>query len=320
MCKRFEEGLNEYIKLLIGILEIREFATLAERAYKAEELSKEKKQAEREAQIFSKRPMGKSQFSASKKLKKYQDRSTSAIGYSGKERGSQRTNPRPSTPSVTSVGSVGTPKPRCQYCNKAHFGECRLKSGACYRCGSFDHFLRDCPERVEKEVEHISKPSNLVSRGRPPRPSGNVSGSRGATKDTIGRPEVRAPARTYAIRVREDASAPDVITGTFSLLDTDITALIDPGSTHSYICVKLAIVKNLSVEPTEFVVKVSNPLGQSVLVDKISKNCPLMVRGYCFPADLMLLLFVEFDVILGINWLTQHDVVVNCRQKYIVLK
>ncbi|KAG8498138.1 hypothetical protein CXB51_007053 [Gossypium anomalum] len=236
MCKRFEEGLNEDIKLLIGILEIREFATLAERAYKAEELSKEKKQAEREARIFSKRPTGKSQFSASKKLKKYQDRSTSAIGYSGKERGSQRTNPRLSTPSVTSVGSVGTPKPRCQ----------------------------DCPERVEKEAEQILKPSNPVSRGRPPRPSGNVSGSRGATKDTAGRPEVRAPARTYAIRAREDTSAPDVITGTFSLLDTDITVLIDPGSTHSYICVKLAIVKNLSVEPTEFVVKVSNPLGQSV--------------------------------------------------------
>ncbi|KAG8495695.1 hypothetical protein CXB51_013504 [Gossypium anomalum] len=233
MCKRFEEGLNEDIKLLIGILEIREFATLAERAYKAEELSKEKKQAEREARIFSKRPTGKSQFSASKKLKKYQDRSTSAIGYSGKERGSQRNNPRPSTPSVTSVGSVGTPKPRWQYCNKAHFGECRFKSGACYRCGSFDHFLRDCPERFEKEAEQILKPNNPVSRGRPPRPSSNVSGSRGATKDTAGRPEVRAPARTYAIRAREDTSAPNVIT-------------------------------------------VSNPLGQSVLVDKICKNCPLM--------------------------------------------
>ena len=32
MCKRFEEGLNKDIKLLIGILEIREFVTLAERA------------------------------------------------------------------------------------------------------------------------------------------------------------------------------------------------------------------------------------------------------------------------------------------------
>ena len=36
MCKNFEEGLNEDIKLLIGILEIREFTALADRAKKAE--------------------------------------------------------------------------------------------------------------------------------------------------------------------------------------------------------------------------------------------------------------------------------------------
>ncbi|KAA3474135.1 Gag protease polyprotein-like protein [Gossypium australe] len=127
-------------------------------------------------------------------------------------------------------------------------------------------------------------------------------------------------ARTYAIRAREDASTPDVITGTFSLLDTDTIALIDPGSTHSYICTKLVFVKNLSVELIEFVVKVSNPLGQFVMVDKVCKNCPLMVKGTCFPVDLMLLPFDKFDVILGMDWLTQHDAVVNCKQKYVVLK
>ncbi|KAA3461273.1 DNA/RNA polymerases superfamily protein [Gossypium australe] len=79
-------------------------------------------------------------------------------------------------------------------------------------------------------------------------------------------------------------------------------------------------VKNLSIESIQFVVKVSNPLGQFVIVDKICKNCLLIVQGYCFSADLMLLPFNEFDVILGMEWLTQHDVVVNYKQKYIVLK
>ncbi|KAA3473273.1 26S proteasome non-ATPase regulatory subunit 1-like protein A-like [Gossypium australe] len=35
MCKRFEKGLNEDIKLLIEILKIREFSVLAGRAHKA---------------------------------------------------------------------------------------------------------------------------------------------------------------------------------------------------------------------------------------------------------------------------------------------
>ncbi|KAA3488660.1 TBC1 domain family member 1 [Gossypium australe] len=154
-----------------------------------------------------------------------------------------------------------------------------------------------------------SKPSNLGSRGRPPRNPGNISGSRGTSKDLTAKSEAQALARTYVISAREDASTPDVITGTFSLLDTDITALIDTGSTHSYICTNLMFVKNLSVESTEFVVKISNPLGQYVMVDKVCKNCPLVVRGYYFSADLILLPFDEFDVILGMDWLTQHDVV-----------
>ncbi|KAA3472742.1 DNA/RNA polymerases superfamily protein [Gossypium australe] len=42
--------------------------------------------------------------------------------------------------------------------------------------------------------------------------------------------------------------------------------------------------------------------------------------GYCFLADLMLLPFDEFDVILGMDWLTLHDAIVNCRRKIIELK
>ncbi|KAA3484621.1 RVP_2 domain-containing protein [Gossypium australe] len=45
------------------------------------------------------------------------------------------------------------------------------------------------------------------------------------------------------------------------------------------------------------------------MVDKICKNCPLRIEGYCFPANLILLPFDEFDVILGMDWLTQHDAV-----------
>ncbi|KAK5771526.1 hypothetical protein PVK06_047743 [Gossypium arboreum] len=55
----------------------------------------------------------------------------------------------------------------------------------------------------------------------------------------------------------------------------------------------------------------SNPLGRYVLVDKVCKKCPLMIRASCFPADLMLLPFDEFDVILGMDWLTVHDAAVN---------
>ncbi|XP_017639734.1 uncharacterized protein LOC108481070 [Gossypium arboreum] len=168
MCKHFEERLNEDIKLLIRILEIREFAMLAGQAKKADDLSIEKKQAERETQIPSKRFMSKSQPSTSKKSRSYHERFTSSVGHIGKERSSKHSKSRTSSPSAASVESGGNPKPRCNVCNKLHYGECRMKSGACFRCGSLHHFLKECPERAEKETEQTSILSNLTLRGRPP--------------------------------------------------------------------------------------------------------------------------------------------------------
>ena len=41
------------------------------------------------------------------------------------------------------------------------------------------------------------------------------------------RSEARAPIKAYAIRAREEASSSDVITGTFTLYDTNVITLID---------------------------------------------------------------------------------------------
>ncbi|KAA3461598.1 DNA/RNA polymerases superfamily protein [Gossypium australe] len=83
---------------------------------------------------------------------------------------------------------------------------------------------------------------------------------------------------------------------------------------------KLASSMSMIVEFTEFVIKVSNPLGKHVLVDKVCRNCPLTIRGHCFPANLMLLSFDEFELNLGMDWLTAHNVLVNCGSKFIELK
>ncbi|KAA3487300.1 DNA/RNA polymerases superfamily protein [Gossypium australe] len=187
-----------------------------------------------------------------------------------------------------------------------HFGECWMNNRGCFKCGSQDHFIRDCPELAEKDKFQNARSSNTAARGRPPRNAGNVSSCKGMTNESTVRSKARAPARDYAIRAREDASSPNVIACTFSLYDTNVIALIDPGSTHSYVCENLVFSKSLPVEYTEFVIKVSNPLGKYVLVDKVCKNSPLITWGYYFLTNLMRLPFDEFDVVLGMDWLTLH--------------
>ena len=46
------------------------------------------------------------------------------------------------------------------------------------------------------------------------------------------------PAQAYAMNACGDQEAPEVIAGIFSLYGIEMHALIDPGSTHSYVCIE----------------------------------------------------------------------------------
>ena len=46
------------------------------------------------------------------------------------------------------------------------------------------------------------------------------------------------PAQAYAMKAHEDQDAPEVIAGIFSLYDIEMHELIDPRSTHSYVCME----------------------------------------------------------------------------------
>ena len=50
------------------------------------------------------------------------------------------------------------------------------------------------------------------------------------------------------MKSREDQDAPEVIAGIFSLYDIEMHALIDPGSTNSYVCIEHVFDKITYVE------------------------------------------------------------------------
>ena len=118
----------------------------------------------------------------------------------------------------------------------------------------------------------------------------------------------------------EDKDAPDVIVGNFHIFETNVHALIDLGSTHSYICIAIPSLGSLPNSETEYDILVANPLGHSVIVNRVYRDCPIKIREYEFLGDLIELSFREFDVILGMDWLSLHQVVVDCRMKRMTLR
>ncbi|KAG8482764.1 hypothetical protein CXB51_024175 [Gossypium anomalum] len=210
---------------------------------------------------------------------------------------------------------------------RVHLGECKKRSSACFRCGSIEHRVKDCPQRADQVQIAEQRVAQPVRGGpQPPRGFGQGRGKngngrgRGAPGRDAENAEARQPALVHAAHRREEGDAPDVITGTFLVSSMPYTTLVDIGSTHSYVA--CAISGSLGVRSEKFVsgVSVLSPLGHSIRVDKLYRDVPLETQGRIFPRDLMELPFGEFDLILGMDWLVKHKATLDCAAKRMVLR
>ena len=193
-------------------------------------------------------------------------------------------------------------------------------TSACLVCGSNEHKVKDYPRTRSFTASRTRGTVLAVQKSNKDNKSvASPSAPRQATQ-TMGRQDARAPARAYAMKAVEEKDAPDVIVGNFYIFETIVHALIDPGSTHSYICTTIPSLGSLSKSKTEYDILVTNPLGHSVIVNKVYRDCPIKIKEYEFLVDLIELSFREFDVILGMDWWSQHQVVVDYRMKRVTLR
>ena len=154
---------------------------------------------------------------------------------------------------------------------------------------------------------------------------GRGRGSSGYNRRSIASKIVNCPtitylARAYAMRAHEDQDAPGVIAGNFTLYNNEMHALIDLGSTHSYICIEQLNDKLPSIEPLAYDMHFTSPLGHSVRANRVHKKCLVMVHDREFSIDSITLPFHEFDLTLGMDWLSKHRAIVDFDKKTIVLK
>ncbi|KAA3465766.1 ATP-dependent zinc metalloprotease FtsH [Gossypium australe] len=301
-CVRFEDGLRNELRVLIAPQRERDFAVLVEKVKIAEEVKRTERQERDKEQGRNKRNFGLA----------------GAFGNSQKR-------PRSDGPARAPTPAAGNQNRLCNWCGKAHSGECRRRTGGCFKCGSTEHMIKDCPQKDQVQPagrgsDQAGRGGQLVPRGRGLGRGGNGAGrGRGAPGRGAGNVDARQPGLVYAVRRQEDGDAPDVITGTFLIADNPFLALIDIGSTHSYVACSVSETLSIDSKTTTRNMTVVSPLGQSRVVDKLFKDVPLETQGVVFPADLIELPFGEFDLILRMDWLTKHRAKLDCETKRVVL-
>ncbi|GJZ89884.1 zinc finger, CCHC-type, retrotransposon gag domain protein [Tanacetum coccineum] len=108
------------------------------------------------------------------------------------------------------------------------------------------------------------------------------------------------------------------ITGILYIDDRIVFVLFDTGATHSII--STAFAKKLNMTPTPLIERViiSTPMKNHMLIDHEYVNCPLRFDDRIRPANLLPIHMLDFDVILGMDWLASHRATIDCYARTVI--
>ncbi|GJW16528.1 putative reverse transcriptase domain-containing protein [Tanacetum coccineum] len=168
------------------------------------------------------------------------------------------------------------------------------------RCGTL---TRSSEKR--KEVEETSKQGGCVSTVR----------NQATFLEIVGRQLGRG--RAFCVNAVDALQDPNVVTSTFSLNDHFATVLFDSEAYFSFISTKFAPLLNMkpSIVSHGYVIEAAN--GKKEEVDRIIRDCKLELGNSLFTIDLIPLGHGSFDVIVGMDWLSNNKAEIVCHEKVV---
>ncbi|GJX71169.1 putative reverse transcriptase domain-containing protein [Tanacetum coccineum] len=173
---------------------------------------------------------------------------------------------------------------------------------ACYECGSTDHVRSACPRLNRAQGPEGNHPNQVVANN-----GGQGRGNQGN----------QARGRAFMLGAEEARQDPNIVTGTFTLNNHFATTLFDSGADYSF--VSTTFIPLLGIEPNElgFRYEIEIASGQLVEIDKVIKGCKLEIEGHVFDIDLIPFGHGSFDVIIGMDWLSNHKAEIICHEKVV---
>ncbi|KAL0537836.1 hypothetical protein IC582_026825 [Cucumis melo] len=182
------------------------------------------------------------------------------------------------------AGEAARGKPLCTTCGKHHLGRCLFGTRTCFKCRQEGHTADRCPLRVT-----------------------GIAQNQGAGAPHQG--------RVFATNRTEAEKAGTVVTGTLPVLGHYALVLFDSGSSHSFISSAFVSHARLGVEPLHHVLSVSTPSGECMLSKEKVKACQIEIAGHVIEVTLIVPDMLDFDVILGMDWLAANHASIDCSRK-----
>ncbi|GJV48128.1 putative reverse transcriptase domain-containing protein [Tanacetum coccineum] len=223
--------------------------------------------------------------------------------------------------------------PKCTACNYHHSPETPCRT--CFNCNHPGHFAKDC-RVVTRKVNPINARNPTVRAyyecgstdhvkavcprlNQVQRPGGNhqnqvVSVNGGQGRGNNGN---QAHRRAFMLGAKEARQDLNIMTGTFTLNNHYAITLFDSGADYSF--VSTTFIPLLGIDPSDlgFSYEIEIASGHLVEIDKVIKGCKLEIEGHVFDINLILFGSGSFDVIIGMDWLSNHKAEKICHEKVV---
>ncbi|GJT27192.1 putative reverse transcriptase domain-containing protein [Tanacetum coccineum] len=172
----------------------------------------------------------------------------------------------------------------------------------CYECGSTDHVRSACPRLNRAQGSEENRPNQVATNNK------------GQGRGNLGN---QARGRAFMLGAEEAHQDPNIVTGTFTLNNHFATTLFDSGVDYNF--VSTTFMPLLGIEPSKlgFKYKIEIASRQLVEIDKVIKGCKLEIEGYVFDIDLIPFGHGSFDVIIGMDWLSNYKAKIIYHEKVV---
>jgi hypothetical protein len=198
--------------------------------------------------------------------------------------------------------SVQSPRSAPSPPQRNNIGQSTIARGPYFNCGQNGHFTNRCSQKQPN-------PSAVQGVNQTPNHSTNMTTS--ARKNQVC-------AHVNHIAMEEDQAAPDVIIGMILVNDNNAIVLFDSGASHSFVVASFVQKYNLSLSMLKNRMIVSSP-GGDMHARHVCSNLSILIRGVEFLANLVVLESKGIDVILGMDWLSKHNGLIDCAKKAVRL-
>ncbi|GJY36988.1 putative reverse transcriptase domain-containing protein [Tanacetum coccineum] len=202
----------------------------------------------------------------------------------------------------------------------SHKGPCAPR---CNKCKKISHLARDCrssrPNGNNNNCGNSRTTQNAVTcyecgvqghykKDFPKLKNGKLGNQRGNGD---------APAKVYMVGNAGTNPDSNIVTGTFILNNCYSSILFDIGADRSFVSTTFSSLIDITPTTLDHYYDVELADGEIIRINTIIRGCTLNLLDHPFNINLMPVELGSFDVIIGMDWLSEYHALIDCAEKIV---